>query len=166
LDVAGHRQAAVLVGLEPGRGVLLTRRAADLSHHAGQVAFPGGKIEVGETEEGAALREAFEEVGLVRGDVEVLGRMDDYVTGTGFHVAPVVGLLREGVELTLAAAEVAAVFYLPFEVLLDVGAAVRRKATFKGATREFWVWPHEAYFIWGATAEILVGLARRLRGEA
>ena len=166
LDPAGHRQAAVLVGLEVGRGVLLTRRAAGLAQHAGQVAFPGGKIEVGETEEGAALREAFEEVGLVRGDVEVLGRMDDYVTGTGFHVAPVVGLLRAGVELVPAADEVAAVFYLPFEVLLDASAAVRRRATFKGVTREFWVWPHEAYFIWGATAEILVGLARRLRGEA
>jgi len=75
-------------------------------------------------------------------------------------------LLREKVVLTLAAEEVAAVFYLPFEVLLDAGAAVRRRATFKGVTREFWVWPHEAYFIWGATAEILVGLARRLRGEA
>jgi len=156
----------VLVGLEPGQGVLLTRRAADLAQHAGQVAFPGGKMEVGETEEAAALREAFEEVGLGRGDVEVLGRMDDYVTGTGFHLAPVVGLLREGVALTPAADEVAAVFYLPFEGLLDAGAAVRRKASFKGLTREFWVWPHEEYFIWGATAEILVGLASRLRGEA
>ncbi len=166
LDVAGHRQAAVLVGLEPGRGVWLTRRANDLPTHAGQVAFPGGKIEAFDSSaEAAALREAVEEVGLAPGDVEVLGRMDDYITGTGFHIAPVVGLLPVGVVLVPAVAEVAAVFCLPFEVLLDPAAPRRRTATFRGETREFWVWPDAAHFIWGATAEILVGLGRRLRGE-
>jgi len=166
LDVAGHRQAAVLVGLEPGRGVWLTRRANDLPAHAGQVAFPGGKIEDFDASAvAAALREAFEEVGLPPEVVEVLGRLDDYVTGTGFHVTPVVGLVPKGVVLVPAAGEVAAVFCLGFEVLLDPAAPRRRMATFRGETREFWVWPDVDHFIWGATAEILVGLARRLRGE-
>ncbi len=167
LDVAGHRQAAVLVALEPGRGVWLTRRANELPTHAGQVAFPGGKIEAFDASpEAAALREAFEEVGLPPGDVEVLGRLDDYVTGTGFHITPVVGLVPSGVVLVPAAAEVAAVFCLPFGMLLDPAAPRRRTATFRGETREFWVWPDAAHFIWGATAEILVWLARRLRGES
>ncbi len=166
LDVAGHRQAAVLVGLEPRRGVWLTRRANDLPAHAGQVAFPGGKIEdFDASATAAALREAFEEVGLRPEWVEILGRLDDHVTGTGFHVTPVVGLLPEGVVLTPAAGEVAAVFCLRFEVLLDRAAPRRRMATFQGKTREFWIWPHDEFFTWGATAEILVGLARRLRGE-
>jgi 8-oxo-dGTP pyrophosphatase MutT (NUDIX family) len=138
-----------------------------LAAHAGQVAFPGGKIEgFDASPEAAALREAFEEVGLPPGDVEVLGRMDDYVTGTGFHITPVVGLVPVGVVLVPAAAEVAAVFCLSFEVLLDPAGPRQRVATFRGATREFWIWPDAAHFIWGATAEILVGLARRLRGEA
>jgi 8-oxo-dGTP pyrophosphatase MutT (NUDIX family) len=167
LDVAGHRQAAVLVGLEPRRGVWLTRRSNDLPAHAGQVAFPGGKIEVFDASAtAAALREAFEEVGLLPESVEVLGRLDDYVTGTGFHVTPVVGLVPEGVLLVAAAGEVAAVFCLGFEVLLDPAAPRQRVATFRGQTREFWVWPNAEHFIWGATAEIMVGLARRLRGEA
>jgi 8-oxo-dGTP pyrophosphatase MutT (NUDIX family) len=167
LDVAGHRQAAVLVGLEPGRGVWLTRRTNDLPTHAGQVAFPGGKIEAFDASpEAAALREAFEEVGLRPAEVEILGRMDDYVTGTGFHITPVVGLVPADVVLVPAAAEVAAVFCLPFEVLLDPAAPRRRTGTFRGAARAFWVWPELEHFIWGATAEILVGLARRLRGEA
>jgi 8-oxo-dGTP pyrophosphatase MutT (NUDIX family) len=165
LDVGGHRQAAVFVGLEPGRGVWLTRRANGLPTHAGQVAFPGGKIEAfDESPVAAALREAFEEVGLDPGVVEVLGQMDDYVTGTGFHIAPVVGLVPRGVVLVPAVDEVAAVFCLPFEVLIDPAAPRRRSASFRGETREFWIWPAE-HFIWGATAEILVGLARRLRGE-
>ncbi len=98
--------------------------------------------------------------------VEVLGRLDDYVTETGFHVTPVVGLVPEGVVLVPAAGEVAAVFCLEFDMLLDRAAPRRRVATFKGETREFWVWPDAEHFIWGATAKILVGLARRLRGEA
>lgn len=167
LDVAGHRQAAVLVALEPARGVWLTRRTNDLPTHAGQVAFPGGKIEAFDVSpEAAALREAFEEVGLPPGDVEILGRMDDYITGTGFHITPVVGLVPSGVVLVPSAAEVAAVFYMPFEILLDPAAPRRRKATFRGETREFWIWPRAEHFIWGATAEILVWLARRLRGES
>jgi 8-oxo-dGTP pyrophosphatase MutT (NUDIX family) len=158
--------SAVLVPLEAGRGVWLTRRTAHLSRHAGQVAFPGGRIEpFDESPEAAALREASEEIGLRREDVTVLGRMDDYITGTGFHMTPVVGLVTPGVRFVAAADEVAAVFCLPFEILLDPDAPKRRSAHFRGQERQFWVWPHPDHLIWGATAEILVSLAKRLRGD-
>lgn len=164
LAVGVHRPAAVLVVLEPGRGVWLTQRSNDLPNHAGQVSFPGGKIEAFDASpEAAALREAFEEVGLAPEAVEVLGRMDDYITGTGFHIVPVVGMVAPGQQFVPAAGEVAAVFCLGFEVLLNSAAAQRRSATFRGETREFWIWPDELHFIWGATAEILVNLARYLR---
>ncbi len=167
LDVAEHRRAAVLVVLEPGRGVWLTLRARGLPSHAGQVSFPGGKIEgFDASPEAAALREAWEEVGLPAEAVEVLGRMGDYITGTGFHVVPVVGLVEQGVTFRPAPGEVAAVFCLGFDVLLDPAAPRRRMVTVAGGEREFWVWPHAEHFIWGATAEILVRLARALRGEA
>jgi 8-oxo-dGTP pyrophosphatase MutT (NUDIX family) len=162
-----HRPAAVLVALEPERGVWLTRRANDLPSHAGQVAFPGGKIEPSDgSAEAAALREAAEEIGLDPAAATVLGRMDDHITGTGFHITPVLALLPPGVNFRPAASEVAAVFCLPFATLLDPAAPVRRCATFRGETRQFWVWPEPEHFIWGATAAILVNLARRLRGEA
>jgi 8-oxo-dGTP pyrophosphatase MutT (NUDIX family) len=160
-----HVAAAVLVGLEPGRGVWLTRRDMHLSSHAGQVSFPGGKVEAGETVTDAALREAAEEVCLAPGDVEVLGRIDDFVTGTGFHIAPVVALLRPGVRLMAAPAEVAELFCLPFEVLMDAQAPQRRRAVWAGGERDFWVWFHGDHVVWGATAMMLVNLARRLRGE-
>jgi 8-oxo-dGTP pyrophosphatase MutT (NUDIX family) len=165
LDHANHRPAAVLVPLEPQRGVWLTRRSNDLPSHAGQVAFPGGKIEAFDiSPEAAALREAHEEIALDPESAEILGRMDDYITGTGFHITPILALVPQGVAFVPAAAEVADVFCLPFATLLDPAAPTRRTATFRGEAREFWVWPHTAHFIWGATAEILVHLAARLRG--
>jgi 8-oxo-dGTP pyrophosphatase MutT (NUDIX family) len=163
LERAANRPAAVLVPLEPGRGVWLTKRSRDLPQHAGQVAFPGGKIESFDASvEVAALREAHEEIGLIPGDAEILGRMDDFITGTGFHIAPVVALVPAGVRFVAAAAEVQEIFCLPFEVLLDPGAPRRRRAVWKGVERAFWVWPHDEYVIWGATAAILRMLAARL----
>jgi 8-oxo-dGTP pyrophosphatase MutT (NUDIX family) len=157
--------AAVLVPVihGPVPGVLLTRRAATLSSHAGQVAFPGGRIDPGETPEQAALREAHEEIGLSANLVELTGRLPDYVTGTGFLVTPVVGLLEPGFVPVLSAAEVDQVFELPLSVLLDPAAPQRQRAHYKGRWREFWVWPHAEHYIWGATAAILVHLAHRLR---
>ncbi len=153
--------------IEPERGVWLTRRAAALSNHAGHVAFPGGKIDSGDvTPEAAALREAKEEIGLDPGGVEVLGRMDDQVTGTGFHITPVTALLPAAPRFVPAAAEVVAVFRLGFEILLDPQAPERRRAAWRGGTRDFFVWPHPDHVIWGATALMLVQLARILRGEA
>lgn len=165
--------AAVLVSLVlgPQPGVLLTRRTAHLNKHPGQVCFPGGRIDPGDASpEQAALREAEEELGLARHQVELLGRMGDYVTGTGYRVTPVLGLLPEGADLNELGLvpsphEVAAVFSLPLSVVLDPAAPQRRRAHFRGAWREFWVWPHADHYIWGATAAMLVHLAHRLRTD-
>ncbi len=163
--------AAVLVafvmGAEPG--ILLTRRTAHLNKHAGQVSFPGGRIDPGDaTPEAAALREAQEEVALDPGSVELAGRMGDYMTGTGYRITPVIGLLPDGIELaalnlTPSPAEVEAVFAFSLSVLMDPDAPERRRAHLAGRWREFWVWPHPEHYIWGATAAILVNLAERLR---
>ena len=145
----------------------LTQRTAHLPSHAGQVSFPGGKIEHSDASvEAAALREASEEIGLKAEDAEVLGRMDDYITGTGFHISPVVALLRPATVFSKAPAEVQDVFCLPFATLLDPAQPRERVATLRGQERRFLVWPHEKYVIWGATAEILKNLARLLRGAA
>ena len=160
--------AAVLVPILHGArpGILLTKRTSTLSSHAGQVAFPGGRIDPGEDAVTAALREAREEVGLPAALVEVTGRLPDYVTGTGFCISPIIGLLAPGFAPVPAAAEVEEVFELPLSVLLDPSAPELRRAQWKGREREYWVWPHAKHYIWGATAAILVNLAHRLRAAA
>lgn len=160
--------AAVLVPvvLGPAPGILLTKRTAHLNKHAGQVSFPGGRIDAGETPEQAALREAEEEVGLSPRDVELLGRMADYVTGTGFRITPVLGVLPPGLVLRPSPEEVESVFEMPLTTLLDPHAPRRQKRESLGNLREFWVWPHPDHFIWGATAAILVHLAEKLRSLA
>ncbi len=165
--------AAVLVPFVFGAapGVLLTRRVAHLSNHAGQVSFPGGRIDPQDAgPEAAALREAREEVGLDPAAVEIIGRLDDYVTGTGYRITPVLALLPSGMALEALSLlpsphEVDAVFELPLSVLLDPDAPERRRAVLGGREREFWVWPHPTHHIWGATAAILVNLAARLRAS-
>jgi 8-oxo-dGTP pyrophosphatase MutT (NUDIX family) len=163
--------ASVLVPflLGPNPGVLLTRRTAHLKSHAGQVSFPGGRIDPTDASaEAAALREAHEEIALDPAHVEIVGRLPDYVTGTGFLITPILGLLPEGLDLpqlALRAApeEVDEIFVLPLSVLLDPTAPQRRRIELRGRMREFWVWPHPEHYIWGATAAILVGVATRLR---
>ena len=161
--------AAVLVAIVTGvsPGILLTKRTMQMRRHSGQVSFPGGRIDPGDASpEAAALREAQEEIGLDPAHVEVLGRLSDYVTGTGYRVTPVLALVEPGFATTLSAAEVDAVFELSLDTLLDPDAPEHRAAEFGGRTRHYWVWPHPEHYIWGATAAILVHLARRLAGAA
>jgi 8-oxo-dGTP pyrophosphatase MutT (NUDIX family) len=162
--------AAVLVPIimEAAPRILLTRRADHLRSHGGQVSFPGGRIDPGDASpEAAALREAWEEVALDPAAVELIGRLPLLETGTGFLVTPVVGLVRPGVMLRPAADEVAAILSLPLAVLLDPSQPTRSRIKLKGGDwRDVWVWPHDDHHIWGATAAILVSLARRLRGGA
>lgn len=163
--------AAVLVpfvlGLAPG--VLLTKRASHLTKHAGQVSFPGGRIDATDASpEAAALREAEEEIGLDPLRVELVGRLADYITGTGYQITPILGLLSPGVALdglglTASPHEVEQMFELPLAVLLDPEAPRRKTRMWHGRMRSYWEWPHPEHHIWGATAAILVGLATRLR---
>jgi 8-oxo-dGTP pyrophosphatase MutT (NUDIX family) len=159
--------AAVLVPLvmRPEPTVLLTLRSARLKSHSGQVSFPGGRMEDGETPEEAALREAEEEVGLHRSLPELVGRLPSLLTGTGFAVTPVVALLRPPFALRPDPGEVEEPFEYPLARLLDPAAPERRRQEFRGRMREFWVWPHERHYIWGATASMLVTLAAVLRCE-
>lgn len=157
--------AAVLVPivLGPTPGILLTKRSARMKKHPGQVSFPGGRIDPDDAHaEAAALREAEEEIALDRAHVRVLGRMADYVTGTGYRITPILGLLPPGLTYRPAPEEVEAVFELPIHVLLDPNAPRREPHPVRGQMRQYWVWPHPDYFIWGATAAILKHLAEKL----
>lgn len=160
------RDAAVLVPIvwhdaEPS--ILLTLRSSGLSSHAGQVAFPGGRLEPGETAEAAALREAAEEVGLDPRLPHVAGHLPQFFTGTGFRVTPVVAFIDPPLTLTPDPSEVAAIFELPLATVLDPAAPELRRAELHGQMREYWVWPHPEHLIWGATASMLVALAEVLR---
>lgn len=162
-DVPG-RPAAVLVPLEPERGVWLTRRGMAMTAHAGQVSFPGGKIEPSDgSARVAALREAQEEIGLDPACVEFVGRLPVYETATGFNITPVVGIVPEHVVLAPVSEEVSEIFALPFSVLLNPDYPLQREAFWHGARRRFWLWPHEEQIIWGATAAILRHVALDLR---
>lgn len=161
--------AAVLVPiiLSDPPGILLTKRSTALAQHAGQVSFPGGRIErTDSSPAAAALREAREELAIDPARVVLLGRLPDHATGTGFLITPVVGLLPAGLRLKPSPEEVEAVFELPLALLLDPTAPERRRAWRNGSWREVLVWPHPEHEIWGATAAILLRLAEQLRGCA
>ncbi len=161
----GLAAAAVLiaVSVEPEPQLILTRRPETMARHPGQIALPGGRVDPGDADAiAAALREAEEEVALDRRLVEVLGMLDPYETGTGFSIRPVVGLIPPDVVLTPHEREVAEVFHVPFAFVMDPANHEVRHGEWQGRTRRVYVIRHGQREIWGATAGILVNLARRL----
>src|SRR5882672_707112 len=162
------RPAAVLVPVvrrEGGLTVLLTRRTAHLNDHAGQISFPGGRAEPGDAGPAqTALREAAEEIGLEAARVEVLGELHPYVTVTGYRVTPVVGLVTPPLELRPDDFEVAEVFEVPLQFLLDPANHQRNSVVHEGRTRHYYAIPYRQYYIWGATAGMLMNLDSFLKG--
>jgi 8-oxo-dGTP pyrophosphatase MutT (NUDIX family) len=159
------REAAVLVAVtdRPEPGVLLTQRTETLRNHAGQIAFPGGRIDPSDPDPvAAALREAEEEVALPRDAVEVVGSLDRYRTATGFTVTPVVGVVSPDLPLAPNPDEVAAVFEVPLAFLLDAANHAMGRANWRGRERHYYEIWFEGWRIWGATAAMLVNLSRRL----
>lgn len=163
------RPAAVLIPViagPEGAVVLMTRRSDSLASHTGQIAFPGGRLDPGETAVEAALREAHEEVALDPALVEVLGVGDAYETGTGFLVTPVVGWLTATPETTPSLDEVAEVFEVPWDYLMDPANHSRDSYDREGQPRRwYWAITHEKRYIWGVTAGIVRALRARLHGE-
>jgi 8-oxo-dGTP pyrophosphatase MutT (NUDIX family) len=161
-EVAIIRPAAVLFGVLPrkdGPTALLTLRPDTMADHAGQVAFPGGKVDPLDLDEvAAALREAQEEVGIAPQDVDVLGKGAPYVTGTRYRITPVVGLLPHDFNPVPEPGEVAAVFETPLDFLMNPANHQTGNAFYKGQHRTYYEMPHNGYRIWGVTA----GIIRRL----
>jgi 8-oxo-dGTP pyrophosphatase MutT (NUDIX family) len=157
--------AAVLIAIteRPEPGVLLTVRREHLRTHAGQVAFPGGRVDPGEDSQAAALREAQEELGLDPAQVELAGRLDDYRTVTGYVVAPVIGVIPPDLPLSPHEHEVADWFEAPLSFLLDPERQQLETAVSAGRERRYWQIEWNGRRIWGATAAMLVNLSRRLQ---
>ena len=165
---AALRPAAVLVPLidrPAGMSVLLTQRTPHLSAHAGQISFPGGRIEERDTDATeAALRETEEEIGLTREHVRVIGRLDTYVTGTGFEITPIVGIVKAPFPLAIDPFEVSEAFEVPLSFIVDPCNHRRMTREVERRARVFFVLPFENRNIWGATAGMLVNLAEVLAG--
>jgi 8-oxo-dGTP pyrophosphatase MutT (NUDIX family) len=159
--------AAVLLPIvrRPDPTVLFTRRTPNLARHAGQVSFPGGRVNEDDLSlVQTALRETTEETGITAGFVSVAGFLDPYETGTGFAILPVVGLLSQGFPLIPNPEEVAEVFEVPLDFLLDPANQQRHAADWQGRRREYYAFTYNDHYIWGATAAILVEFARRMHG--
>lgn len=162
------RPAAVLVPIvrhDGGATMLLTRRTDHLHHHAGQISFPGGRVEAGDAgPDDTALRETEEEIGLMRAHIEIIGYLDAYETGTGFHISPVVGLVKPGFRLALDEFEVAEAFEVPLAFLLDPANHQRHSRVWQGRKRSYYAMPYGEHYIWGATAGMIMNLYRRVHG--
>jgi 8-oxo-dGTP pyrophosphatase MutT (NUDIX family) len=163
--IGGLRPAAVLIPIiaRDTLTVLLTRRAVHLAQHAGQIAFPGGKIDADDRDaRAAALREASEEIGLDPTYIQPLGFLDTYRTGTGFQIEPLVALVAPGFTLTLDEREVAETFEVPLNYLMSPANHQTHTKLWQTVERRYYAMPYENYYIWGATAGILKNMHERL----
>ena len=160
------RPAAVLIAVQDGPEggqVILTKRSSRLQHHPGQIAFPGGKVDAGDAgSEAAALREADEEIGLDPKLVQVLGVLPAHETVTGFSIIPVIGHVRDVFDPVAEAGEVEEIFTVPLSFLMESTNYRVEARLWRGDWRRFYTVPYGPYYIWGATARILRGLAERL----
>jgi 8-oxo-dGTP pyrophosphatase MutT (NUDIX family) len=178
-DDLERQQANTLVGVKPAAVLLLvvdhpgnptvvfTQRTAHLADHAGQISFPGGRSDEGdESPEHTALREAEEEIGLPSHRVDILGRLPEYHTSTGYRVTPIVGWAEPPLPYRPDPHEVADIFEVPLSFLLDASNHRYESAFYKGRMRHYWAMPYGERFIWGATAGMLVTFQRLMqRGQ-
>jgi 8-oxo-dGTP pyrophosphatase MutT (NUDIX family) len=168
LDEGAYRDAAVLIPVvarQPEATLLLTQRTAGLPSHAGQIAFPGGKIDAGDADAAsAALREAQEEIGLDPVDVDVVGYSDIYLSRTGYRIVPVLGRIAPPQDFSLNPLEVEEIFEVPLGFLMDAANHTRGSRAYFGKERYFYEMPYQGRYIWGVTAGILRGLYERIYG--
>ena len=155
------RPAAVLIAVLDGQ-VILTKRASTLKHHPGQIAFPGGKLEPGETVAQAALREAQEEIGLDPANVTVLAELPPHETVTGYTVTPILARVEQDFAPIVEEGEVAECFRVPLTFLLDPANFAVEGRRWRGTRRHYYAVPYGPYYIWGATARMLKSLADRI----
>lgn len=160
------KDAAILMPLVERQGevsLLLTKRADKLKSHSGQIAFPGGKIDADDAgPEAAALREAHEEVGLATDQVEILGRLPDYYTGSGYKIAPIIGIMNAEAVVEANPDEVDYIFEVPLSFLMNPDNHIRGSRIFEGKERHFFEMPFRDHYIWGITAGMIRVLYDRL----